>query len=104
MEYTAEQLRNSALYTEALIVQTGAEFCTVKCEGHVDQLNAHAAALERIEKLEKHAEAMENHAKAMRLWIGSQARKVDEETTREAGLTLVSLFDAYRAALPKEPR
>lgn len=42
----------------------------------------------------KDAERWYGHAGAMRVWVGSQSWKVDEETTREAGLTLVALFDA----------
>lgn len=70
-----------------------------KSEADIAAMTAHAKKQgERAKAAEAERDAFADHAGAMRVWIGSQAWKVDEETTREAGLTLVALFDAYRAA------
>lgn len=45
-KFTPEQLRNSAGYTEALLVKRGLELVTVEAVGHMEQLRAHASALE----------------------------------------------------------
>ena len=56
MDYTPEQLRNSAGYTEALLVKRGLELVTVEAVGHMDQLRAHAA---KIEECERYRRALE---------------------------------------------
>ena len=51
MKYSPEQLRNSAGYTEALLVKRGLELVTVEAVGHMEQLRAHADALDERQEL-----------------------------------------------------
>ncbi len=61
-----------------------------------------AALIEKNARLERHAEAIMAHAGAMRLWIGANFQFIESETGREAGITLVTLFDAYKARADAE--
>lgn len=67
MDYTPEQLRNSAGYTEALLVKRGLELVTVEAVGHIEQLRAHAA---KIEECERYRGALEE---IREVWAGSEA-------------------------------
>ena len=62
MTLTPEQLRDSAAYTEALIVQRGLLHVTVDATGHMNQLRAHAAALEELAAIKADYKACRAHA------------------------------------------